>query len=870
MKKLLITVTILTAFLHASADHITGGEMYYTFLGSSAGKNMYSVTLKFFMRCESGRQFYNPAIVSVYNRVTGATVLDMSVPLANETNISLSNTNPCISNPPSVCYDVGYYYFSLEVPDNAEGYVIASQVTYRINTINNLQSGYSQVGATYSAEIPGTGDAANGPRNTSAVFTGSDLVIVCADNPFSYSFAAQDNDGDRLRYSFDQAYRNSGGGGGGTSSPAGPPPYQSVPYGSGFSSSSPLGNNVSINSNTGLITGIAPSAGAYVVTVSVEEIRNGIVIARQRKDVQINIAPCTIAGAMLQSEYSVCKDTKTISLTNLSTSPLVKTYAWQLFDQAGNSLYTSTDASINFTFADTGRYIISLKVNSGQACPDSTRSVALVYPGFKPDITYKGVCFSKPTLFTDATTTTYGNVNSWLWSFGEPTTTSDESDLRDPTYTYPTMGVKYVQLVATSTKGCKDTINKNVPIIDKPPLNLAFRDTLICVNDPVQLKAGASGVYSWSPMVNITNATSATPTVSPGATTTYYVELDDNGCLNRDSVKVRVTDHVNLQAMSDTTVCQGDTARLRIVSDGFRYSWTPAVQCLDPLAKNPLVITNGQTTYRVTATIGSCVATEDIVVKPVPYPLANAGNDTTVCFDSPAQLHAAINGATFSWSPVSTLSNGNRLDPIAKPSGTTTYRLTVFDNKGCPKPGTDEMTVKVLPDIEPYAGRDTAIIRGQPLQLNATGGIRYLWEPETGLSNVNVSSPVASFTHSSSDNIRYTVYVYNEAGCVDSASISVQVFKTKPTVFVPNAFTPNNDGNNDLLRPIAVGMQKIEFFNVYNRYGQLVFATGVNRHGWDGTIGGKPQVSGVYVWVVKAVDYLGATYVEKGTSVLLR
>ena len=65
-------------------------------------------------------------------------------------------------------------------------------------------------------------------------------------------------------------------------------------------------------------------------------------------------------------------------------------------------------------------------------------------------------------------------------------------------------------------------------------------------------------------------------------------------------------------------------------------------------------------------------------------------------------------------------------------------------------------------------------------------------------------------------------------------------------------------------------MQKIEFFNVYNRYGQLVFATGVNRHGWDGTIAGKPQVSGVYVWVVKAIDYLGGSYTEKGTSVLLR
>jgi gliding motility-associated-like protein len=112
--------------------------------------------------------------------------------------------------------------------------------------------------------------------------------------------------------------------------------------------------------------------------------------------------------------------------------------------------------------------------------------------------------------------------------------------------------------------------------------------------------------------------------------------------------------------------------------------------------------------------------------------------------------------------------------------------------------------------------------------------------------------------------------VYNEANCVDSAYIKVKVFQTLPSVFVPNAFTPNRDGRNDMLRPIAVGIAHIDYFQIYNRWGQMVFSTSVNQHGWDGTIGGKLQPSGTYVWIVKAVDYLGTPYMQRGTLVLLR
>ena len=132
----------------------------------------------------------------------------------------------------------------------------------------SLENGYSQIGATYTCEIPGTSSGAGATVNNSARFTGSDLVIVCANNSFSYSFAASDPDGDQLSYHFCGAYRSTNAGQ--VNAPL-PPPFDFVPYGQGYGESAPLGPNVVVNQQSGLITGTAPSSGVYVVTVCVEE-----------------------------------------------------------------------------------------------------------------------------------------------------------------------------------------------------------------------------------------------------------------------------------------------------------------------------------------------------------------------------------------------------------------------------------------------------------------------------------------------------------------------------------------------------------------------------------------------------------------------
>lgn len=870
MRRTALFFFFLMSFFYASADHITGGETYYTLISSTNGQFRYRVTVKLFMDCFSNRQLSNPGIIGIFNKATGARFTDVSVPLANQETLNLTDAGPCITNPPPVCYRVGYYDFEVTLPSSADGYVLSTQVNYRVNGISNLTSGYSNVGATYCGEIPGTNAHPDGPKNNSARFTGSDMVVVCANNSFSYSFAASDPDAnDELVYSFCDAYAGGSIGGGGNATPPNPPPYNSVPYGNGFNGSMPLGDNVKINSTTGMITGIAPSEGTYVVTVCVQEIRDHKVIATQRKDLQIKLTSCNVAAASIPPAYMLCDNTQTINLVNFSNSPLINSYNWEITNAAGTPLFSSATPTVSYTFADTGTYQVKLVINRNGQCADSSTSLARVYPGFVPGFNFTGICVNKPTQFRDASTTVYGQVSEWFWDFGQSTDPSGKSFAQNPAYTYPSLGVKNVRLIVTNTKGCIDTLFKPVQIVDKPPIDLAFRDTLICTPDALQLKAAGNGIFNWTPNVSIINANTATPTVSPVSTIRYYVDLDDNGCLNRDSVLIRVVDHVTLQVMDDTTICQGDAIQLHLSSDGLRYEWTPAQQILNPFVAFPTATTPFSTLYKVTAYIGSCSALGDVLVTTVPYPRVAAGPDIMICHDAAVRLNGSTDGKTVIWSPAGSLSNAAILNPVANPRSTTNYILAAYDTRGCPKAGRDSVLVTVLPDIIAYAGRDTAAVVGQPLQLKASGGVRYNWIPGEGLSAVDIPNPIAiHYTPSSS--IDYKVMVYNEADCVDSAFLQIKVFKTRPSIFVPTAFSPNGDRNNDVFRFIAAGMQNIEYFNVYNRWGQMVYSSSTGITGWDGTVGGKAQAAGIYVWSVKAVDYTGAVYTQKGTVTLVR
>ena len=849
-------------------QYLTGGEMFYTYQGVVNGEHVYRVTIQCFAKCENAAQPSSLSL-SVFDRLTNVLIKRINAPLNNRSRENLPGDllNNCVLKPPSLCNVVAYYSLDVSLPASANGYLLSCTPGYRLENLVNLsEKGY--VYATYTAEIPG----GNAAVNSTFRITSEDLVVSCANSKFSFNFGTMDYEGDELRYYLCGAYQ-AGLNADNYVDPTAPPPFQPVLYAPNFSSSLPLGANVKVDEQSGVMTGMAPGEGSYVVTVCVGEYRNGVLIATQRKEVQINIASCQITKASLLPEYMVCTDNYRIQLSNLSSPFRVEQYQWQISNSDGAIIHTDKKPTVSYSFPDTGVYNIKLVINKDvNECKDSTTSIARVYPGLKTDFSVSAACVGKPTSFTNTSTATFGQINYWKWDFGDyvPGGSYGNADVAgeySPAYPYQGAGSKQVQLIVGTTMGCRDTLRKTVTV-DRPVIKLGFRDTLVCVNDNLQLVASApgGGNFSWSPQANMVNGNSPTPVVTLNATTTYHVLLNDNGCLNKDSVRVRVTDYVFLEVTKDTTICQGDAIQLEAVSSGLNFLWTN-VSPGDANVRNPVVVPGQTTTYEVTASIGGCSAKDQIVISTVPYPKANAGRDTLICLQTPAQLLGSSNGSSISWSPAATLNNPGILNPIAIPKQTTSYILSVFDTKGCPKPGRDTVVVTVLQT--PILTRDTAVIVGQPLQLNVSGGIGYRWSPAFGLSATDIPNPLAVYS-SPSDGIQYQVEMSQQNGCPEFAYINVKVFASKPKIFVPNAFTPNGDGKNDKVRPIAAGMHRIEYFHVYNRWGQLVFSTQNSGQGWDGTIGGQLQSTGVFTWAVKAVDINGKPYFDTGIVTLIR
>ena len=882
MKKnitILLILWLITA-IDAFASHIFGGEMIYQYLGPGSLSNTkkYRITLKLYRdNTGGGAAMPTNVYIGVFDYGTKlhypTTQTYYDVPRTMITPVPI-NVSPCITGNIVGDYSIGEYSFTVDLPNNSEGYICAYETCCRIAGLQNTNpaGGAAGPGSTYVCKIPGTNTLPANEHNSSPQFVTS-LDIVCKDNPFTWNFSATDPDGDSLAYFFTAAYNRTIANDAGNVAPAPPasfppPDYPLVVYANGYTSTQPLGSAVTINPIAGIITGIAPTLGNYVTAVIIKEYRNGVLIGEHRKDFILRVQDCDIPQATLSPRGTTC-DGFTLNFQNETPSPLINSYFWD-FGVPLVTDDTSTAANPTFTYPYAGDFMLTLITNKNQQCSDTAQTLIRVYPGFFPGFVYNGSCFTNPYQFTDTTKTTYGAVSAWSWNFGDLSTLADTSHIFNPQWTYPSPSTKTVTLIVANSKGCVDTLVKTVDIIDKPTIAVAFNDTLICIPDAVQLNATGTGSFSWTPLVNIVGANTATPTVNPTADTWYYVKLTDNGCENNDSVHVRVVSGVTLRAGADTTICLTDNAQLSATGNALSYQWTPAATLNNPNIANPMATpVSALTTYTVTGFIGSCSTTDDVIVATVPYPVAIAGPDQTICYNTSAQLNAVHDGSSFFWTPTNYLDNPNILNPVATPPRTTTYVLSSFDTKGCPKPGRDTIVVRVNPKVIAYAGKDTVVVVGQPLQLQASGGSSYVWSPTTGLNNPNISNPVGTYTNNM-DSIQYKVVVADDIGCADSAFVKVVVYKVLPTVFVPTAFTPNNDGLNDVVAPIMVGIQKLNYFSIYNRWGELVFTTTQNKKGWDGTIGGRLQNTGVFVWMVSAEDYSGQKIFLKGTVTLIR
>jgi len=197
------------------------------------------------------------------------------------------------------------------------------------------------------------------------------------------------------------------------------------------------------------------------------------------------------------------------------------------------------------------------------------------------------------------------------------------------------------------------------------------------------------------------------------------------------------------------------------------------------------------------------------------------------------------------------------------PNGKYSASLIAVSNAGCIS---DSATKNiVINKIYPNAGNDTVLSVHEPLQLHASGGENYQWLPTTGLNNSNIADPIAVLDRDES----YILIITNNDGCEARDTLNIKVYKG-PEVYLPNAFTPNGDGHNDVLKLVAPGIRTLNYFRIYNKSGILLFETSDMKKGWDGSFSGRTQPAGAYIWMLSATDINGKKFFKKGVAILIR
>ncbi|MGN7721060.1 gliding motility-associated C-terminal domain-containing protein [Chitinophaga sp. 22620] len=194
--------------------------------------------------------------------------------------------------------------------------------------------------------------------------------------------------------------------------------------------------------------------------------------------------------------------------------------------------------------------------------------------------------------------------------------------------------------------------------------------------------------------------------------------------------------------------------------------------------------------------------------------------------------------------------------------GVYSVNLFLRTNRGCEATITQNMR---LYEVNPFAGNDTILARGQTLRLQGAGGETYAWSPGTGLNDPNIRDPLLTWNNE----ITFRLRVSNQQGCFGFDSINVKYY-TGPEFYIPNAFSPNGDGTNDFFRFIPVGIKEYFYFRIFNRWGELVYNSLDFRHGWDGSYKGRPASIDTYLWILEGVDLHGQRISKKGTVTLLR
>lgn len=438
-------------------------------------------------------------------------------------------------------------------------------------------------------------------------------------------------------------------------------------------------------------------------------------------------------------------------------------------------------------------------------------------------------------------------ANAWkndrgLWLYGGTGTLIEGNDLW--LYILDTLSANFT---ADTTTGCS-------------PLTVNFTNT--STGNCSEIKSylwdfgdPASGTQNTSTNINASH-------VFNNPNTSYTVSLIAISCTGQKDTATKIISTnsaitLSITPSSSLSVCQGDSVTLN-AAGAQTFTWFPSTGLSSSTGATTIAFPTIHTTYTLTGYDSSgCNNTSIISISVTPYPTANAGNDTAICTGQTAML-IANGGISYLWNTGASAAN-----ILVSPTAYSTYTVTVF-NGSCSK--SDEVNVTVYPLPTASAGNNVSIYKGNSTTLSASGNGTYLWLPSTSLSCNTCSNPVAS----PQETTTYILTVTDTNGCIktDTLIITVEV-NDCDYIFVPNVFSPNNDGQNDFECILSNCILEATF-TIYNRWGEVVFETTDYTQCWDGIYKTSTAATGVYDYVINGILLNKQPFLKKGNLSIIR
>jgi gliding motility-associated-like protein len=805
MKYLLLLASLMFVLFQGNATHIVGGSLTYEHLGGSS----YNVKLKLYRDCDPGNAAFPTSVNITALRGDGTTTtLGFNMP-----RLGIIELDPAIDScavDPGICVEEAVFSATVNLPPSNTGYHLYWGICCRNGSIQNLQNplGVTEMFHTY---IPNN---AIWLTNSSPSWVNFPPVFVCQGEDVDFDHSATDANGDSLVYSLYTPYQENP-----PAFNANPIPdnivFNTVPWETGYGVNNPLNNSgtlLTIDPQTGLLSGIPEDIGQFVVGIKCEEYRNGQKIGVIIRDFQFNVVDCPPADDAAIGPITGCAG-NTVDMINVSSAGASDFY-WDFGDGTGGvQAYEPSH-----TYSAIGDYTIMLIAQYNTVCAD-TAYYNLVMGGVDAVIDPQdSTCISNTVNYAESSTTV-GNmvVDSWEWDFDDG---SPISTVPNPSHNFNNSGDLIVELVVGTDAGCTDTITDTIFVQGLPNTNVG-PDTTACFNNPnINLNGiitnASGGVWvgdggTFNPNTTDLNANyDPTQTEINNGFTELILSSTGNGFCpsDQDTLRIDFIDGPVVDAGPDIEVC-ADTSSVPL-SATFDFAggvvWSPGTGTGSFSSS-----TSSNTTYIPTAadvagdsikifiettTNGNCIGDLDSLwIVFFDPPTISLVYPDTICANNPVYLDANSTTGGGIWS-----SAGDG-DFDQDTSNATIYNHGIFDlsngsvdiyfestdNGGC-QIQRDTVNITVLPS--PEIDFDfTVECFGVPTEFTSnvvsTDPIdTYSWTYGGNEFSTNANP---SYTIPDVDTNDITVIVFSENGCSDTLTQEVSTFYLPDVDFITPA-----------------------------------------------------------------------------------